>query len=1396
MLTPPLRSKVRSALLLCLLSVVALAAHAATLNVGPGQQYTTIQSAINAAAAGDTVLVAPGTYYEQLTCAKAINIVSSAGAASTFIDGSRGTGFIVTIGTPLASDNSFRAPAVLDGFTLQNSSNPAATFASDGGGITIGGNATVRNNTLLDNYPSGITVRLSNALIQNNHILQSVSNLSAPHISTGIAIASPSVFPYAYLSSPPSLTVSGNLIESNYGNGILNYYATQNDAANYPAFPYQFNYTNNVIRNNGTSTQTAGLSIYAFGGNHVVAGNLITGNGGTGLVMELGASTGSVAPFQPMGVATNNTIVSNNASGKPNQGTEFSIFGVPQTVTNNLVIHTATTSTPALYCGQGSYGLGGTPIITQPALDHNDLYAPNSPALTPSGTGCVGTWTNNRFEDPLFANASTADFHLTSASPEIDTGNNAALGLPATDLDAKARIVDGSGKGIAIVDLGAYEYSGPSFVSETLQSSLNPAFPGQSVTFTASLTASAGTPTGTVQFLDGTTALAVQPIASNGTSTFSSTSLTLGSHKITAAYQPTGAFTATSASLVETIAYPSTNTALSCAPSTSFFFDPVTLVANVTEPAGNPVNGIVTFTEGTFSIGQATIVNGTATFTTSNTTALNTGTITATAYPTGGYGNSTGTCQVTVQNRNVTVSLASSLNPSSVGQPVTFTATVLTGTPPAPVPGLNNVLFTDGIGTTIGGGNLNSNGQASITTTTLTPGAHDITVYFYPPQGYNAGNATVHQQITTQPTTTTTLTCNPSLIPINATALFSATVKGSDATTPAGTVAFTDNGTPLGQPLLVNGNTSLTYTGIAAGSHTIVATTFPTGAYSGSSATCTEVVTLKSTTLALVTSQTPAGFAQPVTFTATASYPGNSPSSNGTVTFSDGATALQTVPVGANLTAAFTTASLTPGTHTINATLNPVAGYNSSSAFLQQVIKGYPTASNFLNPPSSSTQANYGTPLTVSAVVVSATLLSTAVPTGNIEFFLDGVQIGPVLPLSNGRATQPYTGAPLAIGTHQLACFYFGDAIYDTSTCGIDNLTIVQAPTTTTLAATPTTVYVGQTVNFLAKVDAGPVPAQGPLSIGYRRTVIASTNGNTLPYATSFATPGTYSYTANYAGDMNTLSSSSPSAIITVLANTSATLLSVTPQPGFQNQPVTLTAIVTNPANLASSALVTFFDRAQTIGTATLSAGQATLVTTRLAPGTHLLLAVFAGDTATPGSTSQPVTENILQSDFTFAANPPTITLSTGHHTGFSLAATSIGMFSGPLTLSVDPLPGHATLNLAQYSITLPQGGQTGTTAYLDTDDVLGYLSSTRPTPPRSFFAPFTAILLLPLAFYKRRRRLPTLLILLLSAITLTTGCSGKYPASVTPGTYNLRITASSQAGVAHTATIQLNVTN
>ena len=136
---------------------------AASVLLVPGV-YPTIQAAISAAAAGDTVRVGPGTYNERIDfLGKTIVVESTGGAATTIIQPNGAVGAIVTM-----SLSGAQSP-VLRGFTVRGG---VGDFWA--GGIYIsGGSPIVENNVVTGNagcLGGGITVQFSNATIRSNTI--------------------------------------------------------------------------------------------------------------------------------------------------------------------------------------------------------------------------------------------------------------------------------------------------------------------------------------------------------------------------------------------------------------------------------------------------------------------------------------------------------------------------------------------------------------------------------------------------------------------------------------------------------------------------------------------------------------------------------------------------------------------------------------------------------------------------------------------------------------------------------------------------------------------------------------------------------------------------------------------------------------------------------------------------------------------------------------------------------------------------------------------------------------------------------------------------------------------------------------------------------------------------
>ncbi len=186
-----------------------------------------------------------------------------------------------------------------------------------------------------------------------------------------------------------------------------------------------------------------------------------------------------------------------------------------------------------------------------------------------------------------------------------------------------------------------------------LSLSANPITVGSSVRFTATVTGSGTTPTGTVQFAsDG--AIVGSASLSLGAAAFSISSLAAGTHNITASYSGDGNYLASSAtsSLTVNAAGKSVSTvALSATPNPATSGQAVALTATVNSSGPTPT-GTVTFNADGATLVATSLVSGIATY---STAALSVGTHTLTATYSGDAGN----------NASTSPSVSVVINPSS-----------------------------------------------------------------------------------------------------------------------------------------------------------------------------------------------------------------------------------------------------------------------------------------------------------------------------------------------------------------------------------------------------------------------------------------------------------------------------------------------------------------------------------------------------------------------------------------------------------------------------------------------------------------------------------------------------------------------------------------------------------
>jgi hypothetical protein len=154
-----------------------------------------------------------------------------------------------------------------------------------------------------------------------------------------------------------------------------------------------------------------------------------------------------------------------------------------------------------------------------------------------------------------------------------------------------------------------------------LASNVNPAAVNQQVIYTATVTNQSGGPlTGTVAFKHNTSTTTVKLVG--GQAVYRVTYSGSGTHLITATYSgDADNATSTSATLTEYVGLAPTTTTLTTSGSPSHFGQPVTFTAAVKWTYGTVPDGeLVTFFDGTTTIGTGTTASGVATFTTSSLT--------------------------------------------------------------------------------------------------------------------------------------------------------------------------------------------------------------------------------------------------------------------------------------------------------------------------------------------------------------------------------------------------------------------------------------------------------------------------------------------------------------------------------------------------------------------------------------------------------------------------------------------------------------------------------------------------------------------------------------------------------------------------------------------------------
>lgn len=468
------------------------------------------------------------------------------------------------------------------------------------------------------------------------------------------------------------------------------------------------------------------------------------------------------------------------------------------------------------------------------------------------------------------------------------------------------------------------------------------------------------------------------------------------------------------------------------------------------------------------------------------------------------------------------------------------------------------------------------------------------------------------------------------------------TPSASGAPAPTGDIAYVANSS--------TGNTAIGVATLTAGATTLQTPTLPggvqtiTGHYAGdpnyaaqtsSGVTVTvnpegSVTGLSSTGSATIVYGAAKSFSAAVTGVTSQLSP-----NGGSVTFSDGGTALATVPIaggelppsttlgGGNTgtfgsfaggAAYYTAPYLAVGAHSITASFGGNASYLASTSTPLAVT--VTQAQSFVSIESSMLQPLVGTQVQLTAGVALNGGSANAPITGNVTFYAGATPLGTVpvgVQISPGIYGAVLSTTFSAAGTNQIYATYSGDANVLGSTSSAVTVTVGSSTSTQTKltvnAGATTPIYAGQAVTLAASVtpdsQAPALPGSVTFYDGATALGTVTLTTDTASLQTTALKAGTHNIYAAYTG--NSTYQSSQSAVQQVVVNdftlTAASSSVSTTQGGSAQVALTATANGTIPqaisfscSGLPSGAACVFTPSTVTIGSG--SAVTAMVITT------------------------------------------------------------------------------------------------------------------------------------------------------------------------------------------------------